>query len=123
PFNNRDQSAKNGDLGVYIPLQEKILLRYEKQECLSAVPGDLAGYESFVRQTLADNQKKGGVAMKFEAAYFRSLYFSEPPRAKAEEVYNKYRGGGVPTEQDYRLFQDYVFRVLIEQAGKLGLPV
>ena len=80
PFNNRDQSAKNGDLGVYIPLQEKVLQRYEKQEGLSALPGDLAGYESFVRQTVADNQKKGGVAMKFEAAYFRSLYFADPPR-------------------------------------------
>lgn len=77
PFNNRDQSAKNGDLGVYIPLQEKVLQRYEKQEGMSALPGDLAGYESFVRQTLADNQKKGGVAMKFEAAYFRSLYFAD----------------------------------------------
>src|SRR5207245_3544318 len=29
----------------------------------------------------------------------------------------------VPAESEYRLFQDYVFRVLIDQAGKLGLPV
>src|ERR1700730_15227693 len=124
PFNNRDQAAKNGDLGVYIPFQEKVLLRYEKQEGLSALPGDLAGYESFVRQTLADNQKKGGVAMKFEAAYFRSLYFTDPPREKAEAIFNKYHsGGGVPSEDEYRTFQDYIFRVLIEQAGKLHLPV
>jgi uncharacterized protein len=123
PFNNRDQSAKNGDLGVYIPLQEKVLQRYEKQEGLSTFPGDLAGYESFVRQTLADNQKKGGVAMKFEAAYFRSLYFSDPPREKAEAIFNKYHSGGVPSEDEYRTFQDYVFRVLIDQAGKLHLPV
>src|ERR1700681_4134891 len=104
PFNNRDQSAKNGDLGVYIPLQEKVLRRYEKQEGLSTLPGDLAGYESFVRQTLADNQKKGGVAMKFEAAYFRSLYFTDPPREKAEAIFNKYHSGGVPTEDEYRTF-------------------
>src|ERR1700719_377271 len=123
PFNNRDQSAKNDDLGVYIPLQEKVLQRYEKQEGLTALPGDLAGYESFVRQALADNQKKGGVAMKFEAAYFRSLFFRDPPREKAEAIYAKYRAGGVPTEEDYRTFQDYVFRVLIDQAGKLNLPV
>jgi hypothetical protein len=123
PFDNHDQIAKNGDMAVYIPLQEKVLQRYKKQESVTDLPADLAGYESFVRQTLADNQKKGGVAMKFEAAYFRSLYFSDPPRAKAEEIYAKYRGGDVPTEQDYRLFQDYIFRVLIEQAGKLGLPM
>jgi uncharacterized protein len=123
PFNNRDQSAKNGDLGVYIPLQEKVLQRYEKQEGLIALPSDLAGYESFVRQTLADNQKKGGVAMKFEAAYFRSLYFADPPREKAEAIFNKYHSGGVPSEDEYRTFQDYIFRVLIDQAGKLHLPV
>lgn len=123
PFNNRDQSGKNGDLGVYIPLQEKVLQRYEKQENLSALPSDLAAYEAFVRQTLADNQKKGGVAMKFEASYFRSLYFSDPPREKAEAVFNKYHSDGVPTEEEYRTFQDYIFRVLIDQAGKLHLPV
>lgn len=123
PFDNRDQTGKNGDMGAYIPLQEKVLQRYEKQEGVTAIPGDLAGYESFLRQTLADNQKKGAVAMKFEAAYFRSLYFGDPPREKAEAIYAKYHGGGVPTEEEYRTFQDYVFRVLIDQAGKLSLPV
>jgi hypothetical protein len=123
PFDNRDQTGKNGDLGVYIPLQEKVLQRYKKQENIAAPPADLAAYESFVRQTLADNQKKGAVAMKFEVAYFRSLYFTDPPREKAEAIYAKYHSGGVPSEDEYRTFQDYIFRVLIDQGGKLKLPV
>jgi uncharacterized protein len=123
PFDNHDQTGKNGDLGVYIPMQEKVLQRYMKQENVSGLPADLAGYEAFVRQTLADNQKKGGVAMKFEAAYFRSLYFRDPPREKVEPIYAKYRAGGVPSEEEYRTFQDCIFRVLIDQAGKLSLPV
>lgn len=123
PFDNHDQAAKNGDMGVYIPLQEKILARYTKQEGIEGLPVDLASYEEFVRRTLADNQKHGGVAMKFEAAYFRSLHFSDPPREKAEAIYAKYRTGGAPTGEEYRLFQDYIFRVLIDQAGKLYLPV
>jgi uncharacterized protein len=123
PLNNRDQTGKNPDMGVYIPLQEKVLQRYLKQENLNGLPADLGGYEAFVRRTLADNQKKGGVAIKFEAAYFRSLYFSDPPREKAEAIYAKYLAGGVPSNEDYRTFQDYVFRVLIDQAGKLNLPV
>ena len=123
PFDNHDQTAKNGDMGVYIPLQEKVLQRYMKQEGVSGLPSDLAGYEAFVQGTLADNQKKGGVAMKFEAAYFRTLYFRDPPREKAEAIYAKYRSGEVPSEEDYRTFQDYVFRLLIDQAGKLNLPV
>jgi hypothetical protein len=123
PLDNRDQTAKNGDMGVYVPLQEKVLQRYMKQESVSGLPADLAGYENFVRQTLANNQKKGGVAMKFEAAYFRSLYFRDPPHEKAEAIYAKYHAGGVPSEEDYRTFQDYIFRLLVDQAGKLKLPV
>src|ERR1700732_1127770 len=123
PFNNRDQTGKNPDMGVYIPLQEKVLHRYMQQENVTGLPNDLAGYEAFVRQTVADNQKKGGVAMKFEAAYFRTLYFSDPPREKAEAIYAKYHAGGVPSNDDYRTFQDSIFRVLIDQAGKLVLPV
>ena len=123
PFDNHAQAAKNGDLGVYIPLQEKVLQRYMKQENVSALPADLKGYEEFVRHTIQDNQKQGGVAMKFEAAYFRSLYFSDPPRERAEAIYAKYHAGGVPAEDEYRTFQDYIFRVLIDEAGKLQLSV
>ncbi len=123
PFDNHGQAGKNGDMAVYIPLQEKVLQRYMKQEGVSGLPADLAGYENFVRQILADNQKEGGVAMKFEVAYFRSLYFADPSRATAEAIYAKYRSGGVPSDDEYRTFQDYVFRVLIDQAGKLNLPV
>jgi hypothetical protein len=124
PFDNTERTASNPDMGVYIPLQEKMLSRYKKMQKVEGLPADLAGYESFVRQTLTDNQTKGGgVAMKFEAAYFRSLYFTDPPRDKAEAIYAKYHAGGVPTAEEYKLFQDYIFRVLIDQAGKLKLPV
>src|SRR5882762_10092907 len=123
PLDNHDQAARNGDMGVYVPLQEKVLERYMKQEAVNGLPADLAGYEAFVRGTLADHQKKGGVAMKFEAAYFRSLHFSDPPREKADAIYAKYRSGGVPSAEDYRLFQDYIFRVMVDQAGKLKLPM
>jgi uncharacterized protein len=123
PFNNRDQTASTPDMAVYIPLQEKMLARYRKQMKVDALPADLAGYESFVRDTMADNQKRGGVAIKFEAAYFRTLNFSDPPREKAEVIYSKYRSGGVPSADEYRLFQDYIFRVMVEQSAELKLPM
>src|SRR6202035_2565622 len=97
-----------------IPLQEKVLARYMQQAGVNGLPADLAGYEALVRQTLTDNQKKGGVAMKFEAAYCRSLYFRDPPREAAESIYAKYHTDGVPSEDEYRTFQDYIFRVLID---------
>jgi uncharacterized protein len=124
PFDNSAQRASTPDMSVYVPLQEKMLARWKKQEGVEGLPEDLAGYEDFVRRTMTDNQQKhGGVAIKFEAAYFRTLYFSDPPRAHAEAVYIKYREGGVPTEGEYRQFQDYIFRVMVDQSGKLHLPM
>jgi uncharacterized protein len=124
PFDNSGETARTPDMGVYVPLQEKMLSRYKKLEGIQGLPADLTGYEDFIRRTMADNQqKRGGVAIKFEAAYFRSLYFSDPPREKAEAIYNKYKTGGVPTPEEYKLFQDYAFRVMVDQAGKLHLPM
>lgn len=124
PFDNSEVKASTPDMGVYIPLQEKMLARYKKQEGVEGLPADLAGYEDFVRRTMTDNQQKlGGVAIKFEAAYFRSLYFGDPPRAHAQAVYSKYRDGGVPSEGEYKQFQDYIFRVMVDHAGKLHLPM
>jgi hypothetical protein len=123
PFDNRDQAASTPDMAVYLPLQEKMLSRYKKEMNLEGLPADLAGYEAFVRNTVAENQRRGGVAIKFEAAYFRTLYFTDPSRERAEAIYAKYHSGGVPSRDDYRVFQDYIFRVMVDQAGKLHLPV
>src|SRR5690349_10299684 len=66
PFNNSQVTHRNTDQEVYIPLQEKMLHRWMRQENVSALPDDLSGYLSFITRTLEDNQKKGGIAMKFE---------------------------------------------------------
>jgi len=123
PFDNKERAASTPDMGVYVPLQEKMLSRWKKQESVEGLPSDLTGYVDFVRKTMEDNQKHGGVAIKFEAAYFRSLYFSDPARDTAEAIYNKYRAGGVPTTEEYRIFQDYIFRRITDEAGKLHLPM
>jgi hypothetical protein len=124
PFDNAKERARNGDQQVYIPLQEKMLKRWIQQEKLNALPASFGDYLKFVSQVLEDNQKnKGGIAMKFEVAYFRPLHFSDPPREQAEAIYKKYAKGGVPSETEYRTFQDYIFRYLITEGGRLKLPV
>src|SRR5208282_6426389 len=74
-------------------------------------------------RVLVDNQKKGGIAMKFEVAYFRPMTFSDPTREQAEDIYQHYVSTGIPSEQEYRTFQDYIFRFLVAQGGRLNLPV
>ena len=123
PFNNQRERARNRDQEVYLPLQEKMLHRWMQQESVDKLPPDFTGYLAFVSRTLEDNQKKGGIAMKFEVAYFRSTKFGDPTREQAEDVYQRFVGGGIPSEQEYRTFQDYIFRFLVREGGRLHLPV
>lgn len=123
PFDNKEVIGENPDEGVYIPLQEKVLHRYLQQANLKQLPGNFDAYLKFITQILEENQKKGAIAQKFEAGYFRSLYFADPPKQAAASVYQKFHSGGVPTPEEYKVFQDYVFRYLVTEGGRLKLPV
>jgi uncharacterized protein len=123
PFDNQRESTRNPDEAVYIPLQEKMLHRWMQQEKVAKLPLDFEAYLKFISQVLEDNQTKGGIAMKFEVAYFRPTTFGDPTRDQAADLYRRYIGGGVPAEKDYRTFQDYIFRYLVLEGGRLHLPV
>ena len=123
PFNNERETARNPDEEVFIPLQEKMLHRWMQQENVTKLPADFDGYLKFISRVLEDNRNKGGIAMKFEVAYFRPTTFSDPNRDKAADLYQRYVTGGIPSEKDYRTFQDYIFRYLVLEGGRLHLPV
>jgi hypothetical protein len=123
PFDNTSLIS-NPDLAVYMPLQTKLLQRYAQQIGMpSALPATFGDYLSFLTHTLEENKRRGGVAVKFEASYFRSLSFGDPGGEVVEPIYRKYRSGGAPTPDEYTLFQDFIFRHLIIVAAELKLPV
>jgi uncharacterized protein len=124
PFDNQKERARNPDQQVYVPLQEKMLHRWMEQEHVSKLPASFDDYLKFVSSVLQDNQKnKGAIAMKFEVAYFRPLKFGDPSKEQAEAIYARYAAGGVPDEKEYRTFQDFMFRYLLREGGRLKLPV
>ena len=123
PFNNEKERARNPDQQVYIPLQEKMFHRWMQQAVLNQLPPDFEGYLKFVSHILEDNKTKGAIAMKFEVAYFRPTRFGDPSKDQAQAIYDRYAKGGVPAEADYRTFQDYIFRHLVREGGRLHLPV
>ena len=123
PFDNHAVIARNGDLAVYVPMQEKKLHSELVQESLRQLPTTFNDYLQFATRLIEDNKQHGGVGIKLEIGYFRALYFGDPPKQTAEAVYEKYRSGGIPSETEYRDFQDYLFRYLISEAGRLHLPV
>ena len=61
--------------------------------------------------------------MKFEAAYLRSLDFEKAELQPASEVYAHYVNGGEPSHEKYKLLQDFIFRYIAREAGRLGMAV
>ena len=123
PFDNSGLAARNTDQAAFMPNQTKLVQRFRQQAGLTSAPADLAGYLTFVTRVLEDHQRRGAVAVKFEIAYFRSFVFDDPPRETVEPIYARYRQGGVPSAAEYKAFQDYVFRYVVSESGRLHLPV
>ncbi len=123
PLDNSDLTARNIDLGVYVPLQEKLLKRELGQAGLSTLPKTFPAYLAFVSKILENNRAHGGVSIKFEIAYFRTLRFEDPPETAAAGIYNRYNAEGKPSAADRALFEDFMFRYLLREAGRLHLAV
>jgi hypothetical protein len=123
PLDNSELTARNVDLSVYVPLQEKKLKRELEQAGLRALPKTFPEYLAFVTRILERNRSQGGVSIKFEIAYFRSLHFDDPPEADAARIYDRYNSGGKPSAAEHAVFEDFMFRYLLREAGRLHLAV
>jgi len=112
-----DSLAVNSDRKAFFGLEQKLLNRYFAESGVASKPATLDQYlEKVVRATLERHKQAGAVAEKFEMAYLRSLAIGNPPKAEAEKVYST--GAG-----DYRALQDYVFRFIAIECGRLGMAV
>jgi hypothetical protein len=123
PFDGTQYAAQNPDIATFVPEMHRTLERYMEGAGITKLPDDFDGYLQLVNQLMEKQKQKGGIAIKFEIAYLRPLLFSDPPKEQAAELYARYHNGGSPTVSEYHLFQDYVFRYVITEAGQLHLPV
>jgi uncharacterized protein len=76
-----------------------------------------------VTPTLERHKRQGAVAVKFEAAYLRSLDFAEAAEADARRIYRQYVGGSQASATEYKTLQDFLFRYVAREAGRLSLAV
>lgn len=124
PLNNSALAAQSPDRKFFFSREQMVLDRYLKQLNLSKLPPTLAEYTTNVVTSMLERQKKdGALAIKFEAAYLRSLDFSPAREPDASRVYGRYVKGGVPGDAEYKTLQDYLFRYMAREAGRLGLAV
>jgi len=124
PFSTKAEAAVTPDRAVLYPREDKLLRRYLKDLKLARRPATLDAYlTTVVTPTLEAQRKAGCVAVKFEAAYLRSLDFAAVPAATARSIYARYARGGEPSHAESKALEDFLFRDIAREAGRLGMAV
>lgn len=124
PLDNSALASETPDRKFFFSREEQLLQRYLRNLGQTKLPATLDGYLSeVVTPALEDQKNHGAVAIKFEAAYLRSLDFEPASASAAAQVYSRYVNGGVPDLSRYTLLQNYIFHHMAAEAGRLGMPV
>jgi len=77
-----------------------------------------------VTPALERHKQNGAIAEKFEVAYLRPFGFDKVERAAAESVYSTFiNAKNSPSDEEYKLLQDYLLRFIALECGRLGLAV
>ena len=124
PLSTRAEAAASPDREKLYPFEDRLLKRYLSDLNVTKLPATLDAYlQGVVTPTLEAQQKGGCVAVKFEAALLRSLDFQEVQASTASRIYSGHAGGGEPSHADYKALQDFLFRAIAREAGRLGMAV
>ena len=124
PLDNSQLAAANSDRKSFFALEDILRRKYLEAVALKTLPPTLADYLARVVTPTLERQRAGGaVAEKFEAAYLRSLEFDKVDRAAADRIYVQFAGKGAPSETEYKPLQDFLFRYIAAECGRLGMAV
>ena len=124
PLSTKAEAAATPDREKLFPLEDQLLKKYLADLNISKLPATLDEYMKQVVTATLEAQKKGGcVAVKFEIAYLRSLDFEKSSLQSASEVYSKNIISGEPSPERYKVLQDFLFRYIASECGRLGMAV
>jgi uncharacterized protein len=124
PLSNEEVRKARPDLATSYGSLGRLLKTHLSDLGLSQLPTSLEGYLTQVVTPTIERQKRGGaVAVKFQTAYVRTLDISNPSAGQAKRVYDRYVQGRKPTVGEYKALQDYLFRYISREAGRLDLAV
>jgi predicted TIM-barrel fold metal-dependent hydrolase len=123
PLSTKSEGTTS-DQSKLFPLEDQRMAEFLSALTISKLPATLDDYMKQVVTAVLEMQKKGGcVAVKFEAAYLRSLDFEKADIQSARKIYSQYVGGAIPPHAEYKLLQDFLFHYIASEAGRLGLAV
>jgi predicted TIM-barrel fold metal-dependent hydrolase len=123
PLNNDSIKAEDPEHKAFMTNEEKLLKSYLGNAQLERLPANFDDYLSFVSHTIESWKAQGAVALKFEIAYLRNIQIDNPEKENADRVYSIYSQSSEPSPEEYKILQDYIFRHIAHEAGRIGVPV
>ena len=116
--------ANTPDRKQFFPLEDKLRAKYLEQANLRTLPPTLDLYlKRLVTPILEQQKSQGAVAEKFEIAYLRSFGFDDVPQTEAAQIYATLLHTPHPNPAEYKRLQDFLFRYIAQECGRLHLPV
>jgi predicted TIM-barrel fold metal-dependent hydrolase len=114
----------NSDKSFFYSQEEMLLKRDLAALRLKIPPQTLDLYlRQVVTPALERRKREGAIGVKFVAAYMRPIDFTDVSQSDASRVYARYARGGEPPWSEYKKLQDFLFRYIAREAGRLGLVV
>jgi uncharacterized protein len=124
PLDNSALAAATPDRKQFFPLEDKLRAQYLQQAKLKSLPPTLDQYlKQLVTPILEQQKSQGAVAEKFEIAYLRSFGFDDVPKPEAAHIYVTLLHTPHPNETQYKRLQDFLFRYIAHECGRLNMPV
>ncbi|HUU16339.1 MAG TPA: amidohydrolase family protein [Sedimentisphaerales bacterium] len=105
----------------WVPLADDFLYPFESDKKPAATLDKYT--KTVVTPAIELFQQEGAIAIKFWNAYDRLLNFEKVPSVEAASVYEQLLGGKEVSIGEQRKLQDYLFRYMTQEAGRLDLKV
>lgn len=124
-FPGKGLAPSSPDREYFYPRERQLLNRYMDELGVTSIPTSLDEYKTRVLTPELEKQKKAGaVAIKFEAAYLRSLDFGPSvSQVDVNAIYRAALSNAAPSDQEYLRLQNYLLRYIATEAGWLGMAV
>lgn len=123
PLNNERLGSRDPDRKAFFGAEGQLLKRFLAEGGAQTLPATLDEYLAFATRTLERWKGQGAIAVKLEMAYLRSFDVGNPPKSDVERTYASFVKSGGPGDAEYKALQDFLFRHLARECGRLGMPV
>jgi hypothetical protein len=124
PLDNSHLAAQNSDRKSFFALEDGVRTKYLKEAGLQSIPNTLDEYLRLVTAALERHKQGGAIAEKFELGYLRAFGFDKVERPIADKIYSTFSNGKqTPPDDQYKALQDFLFRYIVTECGRVGLAV